>query len=830
MNANNKVIRATAIVFGFWWLLLTARAFGGSPMEFLENWPLVGYNVSHWILGVVSGLFIGIWFIWFTRLSALNKLYAGKKGNILNGARSTLGKVPMPTSALPRIEVPSKRLPIDSKKVLAWVEANEKKWPAHVAFFWAIWDTYSAHAHFPASHRKGGHGNRRLWEHCLAVADTALEDAGAYVFDGVYVKARGKPKFKIIDLKNKEYRFDATDPLIPILGLAHDIGKLEAYELLPDGSVKTQEEGGALTPQDDNRISHDALGARILARFPEFWALPARDRQAVNLVIAHYHHPSDFPVDRNGLSLDDRMTALMEFLILVDKKTGMAESSITETLSDHEISEDESNAIYHSFVEIMTEYGRVNGTGDQAKDSTLKIAQKHDGLIVIREKDLRSLILAKMGWSLEEGDGRYRMTLNLMTTLQEKGLLYSRHNHADMSRFLPMYSISLRNAQTGAHLTTWEPCIIVVPVATTPELAGLSGLPNMGTKLDIERPLFTHNLGITEADALREIVTRGFSAEIAAKMNIAGKQEEKPKPQPAPAPAPAPQAQAEEGFSQPAADTVSVPQPNAPTVDSTEHATSLAGAASGESEHSDVPGTQPDMSAEALLAQDDDDPLMSGGADDELLDEDLQSLTLSSFGPGQEVELVEDFLAIEPAHSASDDVDDVDDVFGAFALSESPNVDKAEQSVNSTAGEEGPGASLIHNDDDLGVPAPAPMAVAIPDPDATPTKRISPAAESAALRALEEAGANFTAFVAPRKKKPGPAEQLEGIRAAVKAAEIPICGTKDGFDYVLESDLMVYDPKLKMGPLIRAEKLPTVEPKPGVVMVGIPVAPMQLDL
>jgi hypothetical protein len=31
--------------------------------------------------------------------------------------------------------------------------------------------------------------------------------------------------------------------------------------------------------------------------------------------------------------------------------------------------------------------------------------------------------LAKMGWSLEEGEGRYRMTLNLMTTLQEKGLL-----------------------------------------------------------------------------------------------------------------------------------------------------------------------------------------------------------------------------------------------------------------------------------------------------------------------------------------------------------------------------------------------------------------------
>lgn len=62
----------------------------------------------------------------------------------------------------------------------------------------------------------------------------------------------------------------------------------------------------------------------------------------------------------------------------------------------------------------------------------------------------------------------------------------------------------------------------------------------------------------------------------------------------------------------------------------------------------------------------------------------------------------------------------------------------------------------------------------------------------------------------------------------MKAAEIPICGTRDGFDYVLEADLMIYDPKLKLSTLIRTEKLPTVEAAPGVVMVGIPVAPMQL--
>jgi hypothetical protein len=436
----------------------------------------------------------------------MNRLFNGKLGNRLNGVRSTLGDVPMPARAPKRVENPAKRLPIGSELVNSWVAVNGENYPQHVQFFWAIWDTYSAHQQFPASHRKGGHGNRRLWEHCLAVADTALADAGSYVFDGVYVKTRGKPKFKIIDLKNKEYRFDPQDPPIPILALAHDIGKLEAYVLAPDGSVITKEEGSALTPQDDNRISHDSLGARILARFPEYWALPARNRTAFNLVIGHYHHPSQFPVDRNGLSLDDRMTALMEFLILVDKKTGTAESNITDSMNEQEITEEEASSIYHCFVDIITEFGRVNGTGDKARDSTLKIAQKHDGLIVVKEKDPRMLILAKMGWSLDEGDGRYRVTLNLMSTLQEKGVLYTTHNHADMSRFLPMYSASFSDPQTGAHMTTWEPVIIFRPVSTTPELAGLTGLPNLGSKLDVERPLFTHNLAIQEVDGLRALI------------------------------------------------------------------------------------------------------------------------------------------------------------------------------------------------------------------------------------------------------------------------------------------------------------------------------------
>lgn len=205
MNANNRVIRAAFLVFGFWWLVFTLLEFGGKPLEVLENWQYVGSTVSNWVLGVVAGLIIGVWYIWFGRVTAMNRLFKGKLGNRRNGACSTLGDVPMPSRTPKRVDSPSKRLPIESELVKTWVAANEKKYPQHVKFFWAIWDTYSAHQLFPASHRKGGHGNRRLWEHCLAVADTALADAGTYVFDGVYVKARGKPRFKIIDLKTRNF-------------------------------------------------------------------------------------------------------------------------------------------------------------------------------------------------------------------------------------------------------------------------------------------------------------------------------------------------------------------------------------------------------------------------------------------------------------------------------------------------------------------------------------------------------------------------------------------------------------------------------------------------
>ncbi|MGN7496373.1 hypothetical protein [Pseudomonas lactis] len=819
MNSNNRVVRATFVVFGFWWLLLTLYAFGGSPLEVIASWDNVSFGLSRWFLGCFAGAVVGVWMIWFSRVTAINKIFKGKSGLGTNGIHSTLGDVPTPAGQLKRVDSSSKRLPIASPALQKWIAKAQSSHPKHLALFYAIWDTYSAHKHFPASHRKGGHGNRRLHEHCLAVADLALNEAKTYVYEGVFIKLRGKPKFQIIAPRNSDYVFDHEDPLIPIIMLAHDIGKLEAYTINPDGSVQTREEGGETTPQDDTRVFHDSLGARILARFPEYWQLDARDRRALNLVIAHYHHPSAFPIDRNGLSLEDRMTALMEFLILMDKKTGVLESGITTAADDQEYTEDESGSIYHAFVELITQHGRVNGVGDKSKDSTLKIGQKHDGLIVIKEKDLRLLILGKLGWSVEDGAGRYRMTQNLLSTLSDKGVLYSFHNHVDFKRYLPMYSAVFRDARTGAHITTWEPTIIIKPVSTTPELSLLSGLPNQDAKLEIERPLFTHNLGIGDADMLRQLISNAFNDEIAAKTTIPARSMVTTTPGASSiAATPDP---AQPVTASPVPSIVPGETPVSPPVALVQSAVTVGMVEPAQAiDHPEVIQTSAaePTAIEPTVQEEDHEPdapeIPEIPEMSEVVDQPVPEFDDDAFS----------------AFVGSTDTDD-DDGLGSFAdFDESaPGAPTSTESLSTEPVKPEPDELNRKADEktvqELGGPTSQQLpldGIAVVDPDAMPNRRRKSAAEEAeALASLANFNLEFQAFVPTRKRKT-PAADLSRLQNAARTGAIPICGTRDGFDYLLQSDVIAFAVEIDLPALIKSKKLPTATPTEGVTLIGIP--------
>lgn len=500
------------MVFAFWWTLLTFLAFSMSPLEVIRNWPQIGSSMKLWAIGLVAGALASAWWIWFQRAGMSMVL----EGSTVGAIRASLGQVPIHLQQPKRIISPKHQLPLP-EPVKKWVAQAAQDFPTHQALFLAIWAIYTAHKAWPASHRRGGHGGRKLWEHCLAVVETALDMAPNWTFTGVYVRSRGRKPRLIISPSRADYEFDRGDPLIPILALAHDLGKIEAYLLQQDGSVLTTEMGTTQN-HDDLGIHHDAIGARILARLPEFWALPAADRRILALVIAHYHHPSHFPVDHKGLSIDDRTTTLLEFLIEADKKTSHME---TGQLEEEELTEESEVDLYNAFVAIVTEPGRINGIhADSKNDRGFMIGSKHDGLIVIREEQLRLLLLAKLGMHLGVGDNRYRITRTLLTILTEKGLLYSVHEGIDFTHYFPMWEISQRRAKDGGHITNWRPVIILKLKKNTPELSVLDALQDKTSRLRIERPIYTHNINIRNPEALRDLVRKAFGEEIAKSFTI----------------------------------------------------------------------------------------------------------------------------------------------------------------------------------------------------------------------------------------------------------------------------------------------------------------------
>jgi hypothetical protein len=507
MNQKNPIVKATFIVFGTIWIAMNLYTLFTDPVWFWENIPNMIHGAYITFVGCVMGVLITAGLILLERSLAQMKLQGGS----FNGVLSSIG--PVPILAPPARRAKAKEcLPIESERVKQWIEANKNTNPAYVNLFMAVWQTLSAHKTHPASHRKGGHGGRTLAQHCMAVADTALELAPGWTYDGVYIKRPGKSPKLIVAKRDASYVFDPLDPIIPVLALAHDLGKIEAYKLQADGSVLTSESD---SEQDHAGVKHDRLGARILARITEFWELSPMDTRTLSRVIAHYHHPSDFPVDKDGLSIDDRMTALMEFLILADKTTGQRESGISASAaSEDTISETEAEEIYAAFVACVTEKGRINGTGDREIDKTFKIGQKHAGLIYLRDGPLLAAICRKLGVSIEAGSNRFILLNRVLQILEDKGLLYSSHNGVHFKEYLPLFLVRFYHSESTSVIADWHQTIVIKPTAKHADLVALFNMPALVTVAKVEAPYFSHLNNFPDPAKLIELVRNAFGDEV----------------------------------------------------------------------------------------------------------------------------------------------------------------------------------------------------------------------------------------------------------------------------------------------------------------------------
>jgi hypothetical protein len=340
---------------------------------------------------------------------------------------------------------------IDLKAIAARVMALDTP---YIAWFDAVLRVLMHNPNLLTTYEREGHGRhngiggRTLLQHSLLVCQCAIEIAPKWSYDGMHTisKEDGVPgDLAYAPRRAPQVGYD-KDPLVPLIGLAHDIGKIQCYQWAPG-----QPEPYALAP------NHDLIGARMIAVMPQTFALPASlldeaesDFNVLITAIGFYHHPSEQPMDGAGIKpgagtsgksrimmdlggvqiRSDRQVALMELLIAADKQAGAIEHRATARLAALDPQapvQDEAPgaagataatpaaspeaAIWEAIEVILSEPGRINAKQSRGMVSSLSVATLHHlpewggPVLVCKEDDFVKAVIERADIPPDQKDG-----------------------------------------------------------------------------------------------------------------------------------------------------------------------------------------------------------------------------------------------------------------------------------------------------------------------------------------------------------------------------------------------------------------------------------------
>lgn len=255
------------------------------------------------------------------------------------------------------------------KRISAWLKT---KWPkARVA---------------SAKGTVGGpHGGHTLLEHSYSVASMALQVAKTWSFEDAVDQwnrsERMRGTFRKIGKKNGSYVFRKSDELVPIIALAHDLGKIKTFKQKADGSWFAARE------------DHDSLSAQMLMRIPEFWKLPRRERRITLLVVSTYHRDAELRRHVEHVGYEDRIFALLQLLIVADKAAGMLEEGKKSTTEEEAAEKDEEEdwrpKVWTAFTQLINQANRIAPKHNQYRIGQKSVVGKDMPMIILNEMSVR---------------------------------------------------------------------------------------------------------------------------------------------------------------------------------------------------------------------------------------------------------------------------------------------------------------------------------------------------------------------------------------------------------------------------------------------------------
>lgn len=460
---KNPLVKSVIVVTVTWWTGLTAIS--KDPLSAI---PQAVVSLTTTVSSALLGFGAMLLLFFLGRRAAISNI----SGTTNRGLSITMGTLPVGIG--PPARAVGTTLEEDGTRLSRWYQEAKVRHPSHARLFEACLQIYARHHDLPASPVRGGHGGIPLLNHALHVAEVTLELAESWTYDGERTE-KGDLR---IPLSDPEYVFDRHDPLIPVLALAHDIGKIECYAEV-DGQIK------------EFRQDHDMVSGLMLARTPETWRLDTEDRTDLLLAVSHYHHPSYLPTHAT-----DRVRAMMNLLIAADVKASTEEGIPDIAKAWKELAEQPSELelIWDVFCDLLAVPGSING-----QDRENRIGYKNGAFLYLFEEKTRHAIARAMGneraadKSSRRRDGRYQISDLLMQVLEEKGLLYSTHKGKKYSHTKALFKVTFHDPRNEEHSVT-VPAVIILKLGN-PVLSRFDKYPDSRLEPRTVEPLFSPAAG-----------------------------------------------------------------------------------------------------------------------------------------------------------------------------------------------------------------------------------------------------------------------------------------------------------------------------------------------
>lgn len=327
------------------------------------------------------------------------------------------------------------------------------------------------------------HGGHSLLEHSYSVASVAMMLEKDWTWEAAQAqwmadarRAGLEREVRKVLKKNEKFVYKNRNPLVPILGLAHDIGKMATFRQRSDGSW------------DKTREDHDSIAPLMLARMPEFWRLKHKERRILQFVLSTYHRPADLRRHVELVGLDDEIFCLQQLLIKADRWTGLLETDSKDQTEAEDVAAEDHDVhgeIWDAFCVLVSEANRI-----AADHNAFRIGQKNfitaDVMaLLLNELQVRKEITKRVSARVREmaedrGGDSEGMTALLLETLASKGVLIRQTNGmvAEVSQAIWQVKFYGRDKKRDEPIAQWDYTILVDPSEAFPRLAEL---PNANT-------------------------------------------------------------------------------------------------------------------------------------------------------------------------------------------------------------------------------------------------------------------------------------------------------------------------------------------------------------